>query len=442
MPRSYGHQEFKNVNSFSAQKAHKAVRAGQYLRFLHRRIMLSMEIRVHSRLFLHRYKVCTNARWLIPRSYGHKEFKNVNPFSVQKAHKAARAGQNLRLMQRRIMPSLEIRVHSRLILPRYKGCTNARWLMPRSYGHEEFKNVNSFSAQKAHKAVRAGQYLRSLHRLIMLSIEIRVHSRLFLHRYKVCTNARWLIPRSYGHKEFKNVNPFSVQKAHQAARAGQNLRLMQRRIVPSLEIRVHSRLILPRYKGCTNARCILSRSYGHEEFKNVNPFSVQKAHKAVRAGQYLRTLHQRTVVSMEIRVHSRLFLPRYKGCTNARWLIPRSYGHEEFKNVNPFSLQKAHKAVRAGQYLRTLHQHTVLSMEIRVHSRLFLPRYKVCTNARWLIPRSYGHEEFENVNPFSVQKAHKAVRADQYLRSLHRRIVLNGNSRTFATNPTSVQRLH
>ena len=250
--------------------------------------------------------------------------------------------------------------------------------MPRSYGHEEFKNVNSFSAQKAHKSVRAGQYLRSLHRRIVLSMEISVHSRLFLPRYKDCTNARWLIPRSYGHEEFKNVNPFSVQKAHKAVRAGKNLRPMQRRIVPSMEIRVHSRLILPRYKGCTNARCILSRRYEHEEFKNVNPFSVQKAHKAVRAGQYLRSLHQRTVLSMEIRVHSRLFLPRYKGCTNARWLIPRSYGHEEFENVNPFSVQKAHKAVRAGQYLR----------------------------------------------------------------SLHRRIVLNGNSRTCATNPTSVQRLH
>ena len=39
-------------------------------------------------------------------------------------------------------------------------------------------------------------------------------------------------------------------------------------IVPSMEIRVHSRLILARFKGCTNARCILSRSNGREEFKN------------------------------------------------------------------------------------------------------------------------------------------------------------------------------
>ena len=123
-----------------------------------------------------------------------------------------------------------------------------------------------------------------------------------------------------------------------------------------MEIRVHSRLILARYRGCTNARCILSRSYGHEEFKNLNPFSVQKAHKAVRAGQYLRSLHHRIVPSLKIHVHSRLFLARYKGCTNARCILSRSYGHEVFKNLNPFSVQKAHKAVRAGQYLRSLHR--------------------------------------------------------------------------------------
>ena len=158
--------------------------------------------------------------------------------------------------------------------------------------------------QKAHKSVRASQYLRTMQRRIVPSMEIRVHSRLFLARYKGCTNARWLIPRSYGHEEFKNVNPFSVQKAHKTVRVGQYLRSLQRRRVSSMEIRVHSRLILARYNGCTNARCILSRSYGHEEFKNVNPFSVQNAHKAVRAGKYLRHMQRRTVPSMAIRVHS------------------------------------------------------------------------------------------------------------------------------------------
>ena len=139
-----------------------------------------------------------------------------------------------------------------------------------------------------------------------------------------------------------------MQKVHKAVRAGQYLRPMQRSIEPSMEIRVHSRLFLARYKGCTYARCILSRSYGHEEFKNANPFSVQKAHKAVRSGQYLRPLQRNIEPSIEIRVNSRLFLARYKGCTNARCILSRRYGHEEFKNANPFSVLKVHKVVRAG----------------------------------------------------------------------------------------------
>ena len=263
----------------------------------------------------------------------------------------------------------EIRVYSPLLLARYKGCTYARCILSRSYGHEEFKNVNPFSLQKAHKAVRAGQYLRPMLRRIVPSVEIRVHSRLILAGCKGCTNARCILSWSYGHEEFKNVNPFSVKKAHKAVRAGLYLSLLQRRIVPSKEIRVHSLHMLDRYKSCTNARCILSRSYGHEEFKNVNPFSLQKAHKSLRAGQYLRSRQRRIVSWMEICAHLRLILARYKGCTNARYILSRSYGHEEFINVNPFSLQKAHKAVRSGQYLRPMQRRIVPSKEIRVHSR-------------------------------------------------------------------------
>ena len=424
LSRSYGHEEFKIVNPFSVQKAHKALRASQYHRPLQRSIVLAMEIGVHSRLFLARYKGCTNARCILSRSYGHEEFKNVNPFSVQKAHKAVRASQYHRPLLRSIVPSMEIGVHSRLFIARYKGCTNARCISSRSYGHEEFKNINPFSVLNAHKAVRTSQYHRPLLRSIVPSMEIGVHSRLFLARYKGCTNARCLLSRSYGHEEFKNVNPFSVQKAHKAVRASQYHRPMLRSIVPSMEIGVHSRLFLARYKGCTNARCILSRSYGHEEFKIVNSFSVQNAHKAVRSSQYHRPLLRRIVPSMEIRVHSRLFLARYKGCTNERCILSRSYRHEEFKNGNPFSVQKAHKAVLASQYHRPLLRSIVPSMEIGVHSRLFLARYKGCTNARCILSRSYGHEEFKIANPFSVQKAHKAVRASQYHRPLHRSIVL------------------
>ena len=170
-----------------------------------------------------------------------------------------------------------------------------------------------------------------------------------------------------------------------------------------MEIHVHSRLFIARYKGCTNARCMLSRSYGHEEFKYVNSFLVQKAQEAARDCQYTRPKRRSIVQSMEIPVLSRLFLARYKGCTNARCKLSRSYGHEEIKNVNPFSVQQAHKAARACQYPRPQRRSIVQSMEIRVHSRLFLARYKGCTNARCIFSRSYGHEEFKKVNPFSVQ---------------------------------------
>ena len=176
-----------------------------------------------------------------------------------------------------------------------------------------------------------------------------------------------------------------MEKAHKAVRSAQYLRPLLSSTVTSMEIRAYSRVFLARYKGCTNARCILSRSYGHEEFKNVNPFSVQKAHKAVQAAQYLRPLLRSTEQSMEIRVHSRLFLARYKGCTNAWCILSRSYGHEEFKKVNPISVQKAHKSVEACQYHRPLLRGIVQSMEIRVHSSLFLARYKGCTNARCIL---------------------------------------------------------
>ena len=117
---------------------------------------------------------------------------------------------------------------------------------------------------------------------------------------------------------------------------------------------------------CTNARCLLSRSNRHEEFRNENPFWVQKTHKAVQAGQYHRSLHRSIVHSIEICVHSQLILARYKGCTNARFILSRSYGHEEFRNANPFWVQKTHKAVQAGQYHRSQHRSTVPSMENRV----------------------------------------------------------------------------
>ena len=118
-----------------------------------------------------------------------------------------------------------------------------------------------------------------------------------------------------GMKSLK-MQTLSRCKRHTKLYGPANMSVQKRRIVPRMEFRVNSRLILARYRVCTKARCILSGSYGHEEFINVNPVSVQKAHKTVRAGQYLRPIQCRIVPSVEIRVYSRLILARYKSCTN------------------------------------------------------------------------------------------------------------------------------
>ena len=131
------------------------------------------------------------------------------------------------------------------------------------------------------------------------------------------------------------------------------------------------------------------------------------AHKAVRASQYLRPLQRSIELSMEIRVHSRLFLARYKGCTNARCILSRSYGHKEFKNANPFLVQKAHNAVRAGQYLVPC----CAVYSVNGNSRTFatLPSSVQRLNkCKVHIIKKLWHKEFKNANPFSVQKAHKS----------------------------------
>ena len=181
----------------------------------------------------------------------------------------------------------------------------------------------------------------------------------------------------------------------------------------SIEIRVHSRLFLARYKGCTSARCILAKSCGHEEFKNVNASSVLYAQKGAQTCQYPCPQRHSTVQSMEIRIHSRLFLARYKGCTNAKCMLSRNYGNGEFKNVNPFSVLYAQKGAQTCQFPYPQRHSTVQSMEIRVHSRLFIARYKGCTSARCILSKSCGHEEFKNLNPFSVLYAQKGAQACQ-----------------------------
>ena len=74
---------------------------------------------------------------------------------------------------------------------------------------------------------------------------------------------------------------------------------------------------------------------------------------------------------------------------------PEAMGMESLKMEKFFRCKMAHKAARAFQCRRTLQRPILLSMEIRVHSRVCLARYKGCTNARAYNPEAMGMESFQ-----------------------------------------------
>ena len=133
-------------------------------------------------------------------------------------------------------------------------------------------------------------------------------------------------------------NPLLVQRAHKPWRAWKLGRHPFHRIVPSKEIQANLRLIFGRYNVCTNASKTTKWSLVHGELKNVIPILVERAHKPWRACKLGRQPFRRIVPSMEIQEKSRLILGRYKVCTNATNAPKRSWGHGEFKNVIPVSV--------------------------------------------------------------------------------------------------------
>ena len=255
-------------------------------------------------------------------------------------------------------------------------------------------------------------------------MEIRVNSLLYLPRNNSCTNANYILARSCGKGEAKNVNPIFVQSTHKAVRACKLFLLHHRRLVLAMEVRVNSLQSLPRNNGCTNANCILARSCGNGEAKKANSTFVQSTHKAVRACKLFLLHHRRLVSAMEIRVSSLQSLPRNNSCTNANYILARSCGKGEAKNVNPKFVQSTHKAVRACKLFLLHHRRIESEMEIRVNSLQYLALNNSCTNVNYILARSCGNGEAKKANPPFVQSTHKAVRACKLFLLHHRRLVL------------------
>ena len=136
------------------QKAHKPVKTREIDIFQQRRIMPSMEIHAISRLNLARNNPCTNESSIPTRRWWYGEFKHVKTEFVQIVHKPVQTSEIVLILQRRIMPSMEIHAISRLNLARNNPCTNESSIPTRSWGYEEFKYLKTEFVQNAHKPVQ------------------------------------------------------------------------------------------------------------------------------------------------------------------------------------------------------------------------------------------------------------------------------------------------
>ena len=287
---------------------------------------------------------------------------------MQSKNKAVRACKLFLLHHRRIVSAMEIRVNSLQSLPRNNSCTNANYILARSCGNEEAKKVNPPFVQSTQKGVRGCKLFLLHHRRIVSAMEIRVNSLQSLTLNSSYTNANYILERSFGNGEAKKANPPFVESTHKEVRACKLFLLHHRRLVSALEIRVNTLQSLPRNNNCTNANYILARSFGNGEAKKANPPFVQLTHKAVRACKLFLLHHCRLVSAMAIRVNSLQSLPRNNRCTNANCILTRSCGNGEAKKANPPFVQSTNKAVRSCKLFLLHHRRIVSTMEIRVNS--------------------------------------------------------------------------
>ena len=109
------------------------------------------------------------------------------------------------------------------------------------------------------------------------------------------------------------------------------------------------------------------------------------------------------------------FLPWYRVCTNAMFILKGSYGCGEPKNSIFQSMQKPHRPVRVNK-LAPVSCSAVFGKQqkiFKISGLLYTRWYRVCTNATFTLKGSYGCGEPINAISQSVQKPHRPVRVNK-----------------------------
>ena len=192
----------------------------------------------------------------------------------------------------------------------------------------------------------------------------------------------------------------------------------------------------PWYCVCINAMVILKGSYEHGEFKNVLPQSVQVPSYQCGAANY--PVSWGVVQGPEWKYAKLRPYPSswYRVCTKAMVMSKGSYGHGEFKNVLPQSVQIPYLPVRGRKLPRFIGGIIEPRMEVCETSALPIP----------IVPHLHQSNRLKRkLRAWRVQKCIALVGADTVLTSswppttpfhgwYYR--AQNGNMRNFGpTNP-------
>ena len=120
------------------------------------------------------------------------------------------------------------------------------------------------------------------------------------HWYRVCTKAMVISKGSYGHGEFKNELPQLVQISYLSLRGRKVPRFMGVVQGPEWKYAKLRPYQSPWYRVCTKAMVISKGSYGHGEFENVLPQSVQIPYLPLRGSKVPRFMGGSIGPRMEI----------------------------------------------------------------------------------------------------------------------------------------------
>ena len=293
----------------------------------------------------------------------------------------------------------------------YRVCTKAMVILKGSYGHGEFKNVLPQLVQISYLSLRGRKVPRFMG--VVQGPEwkyakLRSHQSLW---YSVCIKTMVISKGSYGHGEFKNVLPQSVQIPYLPLRGSKVPRFMGGSIGPRMEICETS--ALPIYMISR-----LHQSNGYIKRK-LRAWRVQKCIALVGADTVLTSQGPETTPFPWYREPKQWLQYRAQngsmrnfGPTNPhgtafapkQWLYQKeATGMESSKMYCPSRCR--YRTYHCVEAKYPVSWGVVQGPEwIYAKLRPFQsPWYRVCTKAMVISKGSYGHGEFKNVLPQSVQ---------------------------------------